>query len=156
MSELQTTTRPANRSPQNLLGAISWMLLLAVMFGGYSLLRLINAGDQLSDFQEQFFRAGHAHAGVLAAIGLLYSSYLGRTQLSYRNQVIAWGVYVAGVVLMSGGFFLHMIVGEPGSGSAGTTMTVVGALVLAGAITYLAWHLFRARHTDTIEEIHHD
>ena len=156
MSDVRITPRPANRSPQNLLGAISWMLLLAVMFGGYSLLRLINADDQLNDFQEQFFRAGHAHAGVLAAIGLMYSSYLGRTHLSYRNQVTAWCVYVTGVLLMSGGFFLHMIVGEPGSGSAGTLMTVIGALVLAGTIVYLAWHLFTARDTDTHQEFHHD
>ncbi len=149
-------TSPPNptpsQTPQNLLAAITWMLLLTVMFGGYSLLRLINSGDQLSPFEERFFRAGHAHAGVLAAIGLLYSSYLGRTLLGYRRQVMAWCVYLLGTLLMSGGFFLHMLVGEPGSGSVGTTVTVVGALVLAGAIAFLAWHLFQARHVQWTRE----
>lgn len=40
------------------------MKVPTVMFGGFSLLNLI-ARDALSPFQEQFFRAGHAHAGVL-------------------------------------------------------------------------------------------
>jgi hypothetical protein len=139
---------PASNSagPQNVLGAISWALLVTVMFGGYSLLRLLATGDNLSDHEEQFFRAGHGHAGVLAAVGILYSSYLGRTLLSARRQVIAWTVYFAGVLLMSGGMFLHMLIGEPGEGSWGTTVTAFGGVILAVTVLYLAWHLYRARH----------
>jgi hypothetical protein len=136
-------TRP---SPQNLLAAISWALLVTAMFGGYALLGLLTTGDNLTDHEEQFFRAGHGHAGVLAAIGILYSSYLGRTLLSARTQIVAWCIYLGGVLLMSGGMFAHMIVGEPGSGSWGTTMTVLGAIVLAIAVLYLAWGLFQARN----------
>jgi hypothetical protein len=132
--------------PQNILAAISWTLLVTVMLGGYFLLRLHTSSDGLSEHEEQFFRVGHAHAGVLAAIGILYSSYLGRTLLRPRAQIIAWCLYLSGVLLMSGGFFLHMIIGEPDQGSWGTTMTVIGALILAIAVLLLAWHLFRARH----------
>jgi hypothetical protein len=118
------------------------------MIGGYFLLRLLTSSDGLSDHQEQFFRAGHAHAGVLTAIGILYSSYLARTLLRPREQIIAWCVHFGGVLLMSGGFFLHMIIGNPGQGSWGTTLTVIGAVILAIAVLMLAWHLFRARHVD--------
>jgi hypothetical protein len=132
-------------NPQQVLAAISWTLLVTVMFGGYSLLMMITSGDGLSDHEEQFFRAGHAHAGVLAAIGILYSSYLGRTRLAARTQVIAWSVYFAGVLLQSGGMFVHMLVGEPEERSAGTWMTISGGVVLAGAVLFLAWQLYRAR-----------
>jgi hypothetical protein len=132
--------------PQNVFSAISWALLITIMFGGYSLLRLLSGGDTLTDHEEQFFRAGHGHAGVLATLGILYGSALGRTLLTSRQQVIAWGTYLAGVLLMSGGMFVHMMIGEPGEGSAGTTMTATGGVVLAITVLYLAWHLYRARH----------
>jgi hypothetical protein len=142
----QGAAQRAEAGPQNLLAAISWALLVTVMFGGYMLLRLLTTGDGLSDHEEQFFRAGHGHAGVLAAVGILYSSYLGRTLLDARSQVVAWCVYLAGVLALSGGMFLHMLIGEPGRGSWGTTLTALGGVVLAGAVLYLAWHLYRARN----------
>lgn len=132
--------------PQNVFSAISWALLITIMFGGYSLLRLLSSGDGLTDHEEQFFRAGHGHAGVLATLGILYGSALGRTLLTARRQVIAWSAYLAGVLLMSGGMFVHMAIGEPGQGSAGTTITAIGGVVLAGMVLYLSWHLFQARH----------
>ena len=141
-----TAGQSGTPGPQNVLAAISWALLVTVMLGGYALLRLLTGGGELSDFEEQFFRAGHAHAGVLAAIGILYSSYLGRTLLPPRTQVVAWTVYLGGVLLMSGGMFVHMMIGSPGHGSTGTTMTASGGVVLAGAVMYLAWHLVRARN----------
>lgn len=142
------TPSPARSGTQNVLAAISWVLLVTVMFGGYSLLRLLSSGDQLTAHEEQFFRAGHGHAGIFAAIGILYSGYLGRTLLEARRQVIAWLVYLTGVLLLSGGMFLHMLVGEPGQSSWGTTLTAMGAVVLAVSVLFLAWQLYRARHID--------
>ena len=141
----QPLKSPRFAGPQNLLAAISWALLVTVMLGGYALLRLISMGDALTDHEEQFFRAGHGHAGVLAAVGILYSGYLGRTLLAARPQVLAWSVYLLGVLTMSGGQFAHMMVVEAGRGSWGTTMTAVGGAILAGAVLYLAWQLYRAR-----------
>jgi hypothetical protein len=146
---MSTPSTPIPRTapgPQNVLAAIIWALLVTVMFGGYSLLMLLTGGGELSEFEEKFFRAGHAHAGVLTAIGILYSSALGRTLLPAGRQVIAWTVYVVGVLLQSGGMFVHMLVGEEGERSAGTWMTIAGAVVLAGSVLFLAWQLFRARH----------
>lgn len=148
MATLTTTgpTAPTHRSPQNLLAAISWALLVTVMFGGYSLLMLLTGSGELSAFEERFFRAGHAHAGVLAAIGILYSGALARTLLAPRHQIAAWVAYLIGVLLQSGGMFVHMLVGEEGERSAGTWVTISGAIVLASSVLFLAWQLFRARH----------
>lgn len=140
------SSKQDSAGPQNLLAAMSWVLLFAVMFGGYSLLRLMNSGDGLTAHEEQFFRAGHGHAGVLSAVGILYSNYLGRTLLSARTQVLAWIAYAVGVLGLSGGMFLHMLVGDPGEESVGTTVIALGGVVLAGSVLFLAWHLYKARH----------
>ncbi len=148
MERVRTRDRDESAGPQNTLAAISWALLITVMFGGYSLLRLLTSGAGLTEHEEQFFRAGHGHAGVLSAVGILYSGYLGRTLLSVRTQVLAWIAYLIGVLGLSGGMFLHMLMGEPGEESAGTTVVAIGGVVLAGAVLFLAWHLFKARDVD--------
>jgi hypothetical protein len=51
----------------------AWISLPTVMFGGYSLLHLINRGNSLTPFQVTWVRAGHAHAGVLVLMSLLTS-----------------------------------------------------------------------------------
>ena len=50
--------------PIKLFTVIALVSLPTVMFGGYSLLRLMK-DRKLTPFQETYFRAGHAHAGVL-------------------------------------------------------------------------------------------
>lgn len=129
--------------PQRLLGAISWILFVAVIFGGESLLRFLSGGDNLTDHQEQFFRAGHAHAGVLTIVGLLYSLYLGKTALSHRTQYAAWTAYAIGVGGVAGGMFLHAYTGEPGESSAGTTLAAIGGILVSVMVLYLAWNLIR-------------
>ena len=140
------------RTPKTLLAAISWILLVAVIFGGYSLLSMLTSNGDLTPFQEKFFRAGHAHAGVLAIVGLFYSTYLAETTLSYRAQVWTWIVYLLGVGSVSGGFFLHMLIGKEGHGSAGTTLTGIGALIITGTVLFLAYHLFKARNIVWIDQ----
>lgn len=142
------------KTPKTLLAAISWLLLVAVIFGGYSLLSMLTSNGDLSPFQEKFFRAGHAHAGVLTIVGLFYSTYLAETTLSYRTQVWAWLVYALGVGAVSGGFFLHMLIGKEGDGSAGTTLTGIGAVIITGTVLFLAWQLYKARNVVWINNTH--
>lgn len=133
----------APKSPSHLLAALSWVILLTVMFGGYALLGLLSRGE-LDPHHEQFFRAGHGHAGVLMAVAIIYANSLPRTGLGYTHQVIAWFAFLAGTLLLSGSFFLHMVIGTAGTGSLATNvMAPVGALVIAAAILVLAWRLFR-------------
>jgi hypothetical protein len=126
-----------------MLGAITWVLLIAVIFGGESLLRFLSSGDGLTAHEEQFFRAGHGHAGVLTIVGLLYSSYLGKTALAAGAQYVAWLVYALGVGAVAGGMFLHAYTGEPGEASAGTTLAMIGGIVIAITVLFLAWNLVK-------------
>jgi len=111
------------------------------MFGGYSLLRLLNRGDTLTPFQVDCFRAGHAHAGVLLLMSLLYYIFLDRTTLPASVKQAACVALFVGILAQSGGFFLHMALGEPKRASIGTTVTIAGAVMLACAVIALVYGL---------------
>ena len=130
--------------PTRLFAIVSLILLPTVMFGGYSLLRLLSRGDGLTPFQQTFFRAGHAHAGVLLVLSLVYYDYLGKTTVGDGVTWAACAVLAVGILAQSGGFFLHLAIGEPGRGSAGTALTSVGAVLLATAVLFLAYALITA------------
>ena len=121
----------------------AWILLPTVMFGGYSLLNFIARGDRLTPFQEQFFRAGHAHAGVLLVMSLGYFYYLSQTSIPENWKVLACAALVVGILAQSGGFFLHLVIGQPGQLSAGNYLTITGAAILALAIIFLIYALVR-------------
>ncbi len=99
--------------------------------------RLPHGGGRLSDFQERFFRAGHAHAGVLLVLSLIYFLYLDRTGYSEGMRWLAGGVLLVGILAQSGGFFIHLWLGEHGRTSPGTVVTRGGALLLAAALIAL-------------------
>lgn len=122
---------------------LSWISLPTVMYGGYSLRHLMERGDGLTPFQETYFRAGHAHAGVLLILSLPYYRALERSGLSTRARWAGGGLYLGGVLAQSGGFFLHLAVGKPGQRSAGTTVTTAGALALAASSLFAAYASMR-------------
>jgi hypothetical protein len=123
---------------------IALISLPTVMFGGYALHRFITRGEGLSEFKLTFFRAGHAHAGVLLVLALVYFEYLARTRFTNTTRWLVGATMVTGILAQSGGFFLHMGLGEPGRSSMGTTMTRVGGLLLAAAMLLLAYGLIVA------------
>src|ERR1700691_4278409 len=99
---------------------LAGIALPTVMFGGYSLLRLLNRENALTPFQVTWFRAGHAHAGVLLLMSLLYYTFLGATPLPIALKHVTCAVLVLGILAQSGGFFIHMMVGKPDQPSIGT------------------------------------
>jgi hypothetical protein len=123
-------------------GAI-FLALVTVMFGGASLLRYLIEGETLSDWQVSQFRAGHAHGGVLLILTLVYVLFLERTRWSTTRRRLALATLIVGGVGQSGGFFLHMLAGEEGDFSAGTAMTLAGAVLLAVAVIALGVSLLR-------------
>jgi hypothetical protein len=127
-----------------ILAGITWIVLITVMFGGFSLLQLLMAGNRLTPFQIRHFRVGHAHGGVLTLATLLYVLFLAWTDYSTGFRIAAWIIFLAGALAQSGGFFLHMLVGKPDQRSAGTILTMTGAVALAIGTLILAHGLFSA------------
>ena len=58
-------------------------------------------------------------------------------------QWLAGALLMAGVLAQSGGFFVHLGLGQEGRSSAGTLLTRVGALLIAAALVILAIGLIR-------------
>lgn len=125
--------------PTELLPAIALLLLIGVEFGGWSLLWFITSKrDVMDDRRIQFFRAGHAHGGVLTILSLVYFVYLDRTGFSEGLQWALGIGLIAGTLAQSGGFFVHLGTGAPDSSTMGTILTRTGAVVIAGALIALA------------------
>lgn len=118
--------------------------LVTVEFGGWSLLGLLTSRDALTPFQEQFFRAGHGHAGVLLVLALVYLVLVPQTSFSSSTQLTLSAILLLGILLQSGGFFLHLLVGDAGQPSIGTNVTRLGALLLAAALIGLGVGILRA------------
>jgi hypothetical protein len=70
---------------------------VTVEYGGWALLTFICGRGGVMDSQISFFRAGHAHAGVLLVLSLVYLLYLPRADFS---NALEWpaGVLLAGVL----------------------------------------------------------
>ena len=124
--------------PTTLLPVISLLLLVSVEYGGWSLLGFLTGRGQLGEFREQFFRAGHAHAGVLLVLSLVYFLYLDKTGYSTGVQWLAGLLLLLGIMAQSGGFFIHLGLGQKNRSSLGTIVTRTGALLLAAALIVLA------------------
>ncbi|NRQ32477.1 hypothetical protein HII36_11590 [Nonomuraea sp. NN258] len=130
-------------SATQLLPIIAILSIVTVEFGGHALLRFITTdAGELGELRERFFRAGHAHAGVLLILSLVYLLYLPRAELSEGMEWLFGGMLLVGVLAQSSGFFIHLGIGKEGKSSAGTALTRVGALLIAAALVALAVALF--------------
>ena len=88
--------------------AIAFISLPTIAFGGsflLSILRRAAGTEKITAEQTSYFRAGHAHAGVLVTIGIIGQLVLDQARFA---DGVAWavriGLFVA-PLLVSGGFF---------------------------------------------------
>lgn len=123
--------------PVKLFTVIALLSLPTVMFGGYTLLRLFTR-ERLNQFQGNYFRAGHAHAGVLLVLALVVLDIMDRSEISSGQLWVVCFLLLVGILAQSGGMFIHMAIGEPGRWSMGNTVTTIGAVLLATALVWVA------------------
>jgi len=119
----------------------AWIALPTVMFGGASLLRMVERGNVLTPVQLASFRAGHAHAGVLLLMSLLYYLCMSETGLLPLAKYSGCTFIVLGILAQSGGFFIRL---APAYRRMGTTVTLAGAVLLVAAIAILIYGLVQA------------
>ncbi len=82
------------------------LTLVAVEYGGWFMLRVVRGRQPVTAFQQAFFRAGHAHAGVLVILALVGQILVDATSLSGPLADLARdGIWTA-AILMPAGFFL--------------------------------------------------
>ena len=122
-----------------------WLAVLAivgvvgVIYGGWALLTFVTGREGLTKDQKRFFRDGHAHAGVLLVLSLVFFLYLQHAGFPRGLEWTVGLVLLLGVMAQSGGFFVHMSTGgSVAEGSAGTRLTRGGALLIGAALLALA------------------
>lgn len=124
-------------APNLITAGIVLLTVVAIESGGLFLLKVVRGKQQANALQTSFFRAGHAHAGVLVILGLvtlLLVDGSGATGL-----VVAAPTFVlSAAILMPAGFFLSVTGTDPQKPNgfavllyAGATALTVG-LVLGG------------------------
>jgi hypothetical protein len=82
------------------------LTIVAVESGGWLMLRIVRGRQPATAFQMAFFRAGHAHAGVLVILALVSQILVSATHISGLLGAFASNGIWAAAILMSAGFFL--------------------------------------------------
>ncbi|ORV40780.1 hypothetical protein AWC00_16005 [Mycobacterium conspicuum] len=118
--------------------------VVTIAFGGTFLLRVGTGAHEANGLQKSFFRAGHAHAGVLVMLGLLLA-VLGNAVGASSGWANGGAITVLmAAILMPTGFFLSVLGQNPTRPNRmiacvwlGATLLVTGVLI-SGVTTLVA------------------
>src|SRR5262249_10171437 len=117
-----------------------------IQYGGYFLLTsLVNKGSGYMEnpLRQNFFRAGHAHAGVIVILSLVCQVLADAAVLP---SPLVWFVRIGAPLsasLLSAGFCLSMLSPAATQPSGNIGLIYVGAVVLAISVITLAVGLIR-------------
>lgn len=109
------------------------LTVIGIMSGGTFLLRITTHGLPFNGLQKSFFRAGHAHAGVLVILGLVCVLLVGSAGVGGGWQWAAVGV-LASAILIPAGFFLSVLGREPSRPGRALALLWAGVVVLAASL----------------------
>lgn len=88
---------------------IVMLAAITVAFGGHFLTTVARGHVPATDLQVSFYRAGHAHAGVLIILGLICVLFAETTSLTGGWQWLARSGVLVAAILMPAGFFLSVL-----------------------------------------------
>lgn len=123
------------------------ILLLGVVFveyGGIFMLRVVRGRVAATGFQQAFYRAGHAHAGVLVTLALVALIFADGADLDGPLAVVARSGIPAAAILMPASFFLSAARRGATAPNRLVVLVYVGAIALALGATSLGVGLLRA------------
>jgi len=118
--------------------------VVGIAYGGTFMLRVVGGGVPVTDFQKAFFRAGHAHAGVLVILGLIATILVDATDLDGLLQVVARDGVPLAAILMSAGFFVSAIGRDRTTPNRLIILVWLGALSLSAGVLTLGIGLLTA------------
>jgi len=113
---------------------LAFISLPTIAIGGHFLLSILKraAGTEgITETQRDYFRAGHAHAGVLVLLGIVGQLFLDESKL---DGAIVWALrigLIAAPLLISGGFFGGAPRKSGGAPGPLVRLVTVGAVVLS-------------------------
>ena len=121
-----------------------------IQYGGYFLLTSLmdkGSGYMENPLRQNFFRAGHAHAGVIVILSLICQVL---ADASILPTPMPWFVRIGvplAAVLISSGFFFSVLSPTATQASGAVALIYAGAVVLALAVVTLGVGLLRAPQT---------
>ena len=131
-----------------LMTGLTLILVPTIQLGGSFLLSALidrGSGYMTNPLRQNFFRAGHAHAGVLTILSLVCQILVDAARLSSAFQwLVRIGTPLAGILISAGFFFSVMAptATEPGRAIG---LIYAGAVLLAVSVVSLGVGLLRAR-----------
>jgi drug/metabolite transporter superfamily protein YnfA len=91
------------------LAGILLLTIVTIEFGGAFMLRVVQGKEPTTDLQKSFFRAGHAHAGVLVMLSLIIQVYVDATDMADGPTWLARSGVPIAALLIPGGFFFSVM-----------------------------------------------
>jgi hypothetical protein len=119
-----------------------------IQYGGYFLLTsLMNKGSGYMEnpLRQNFFRAGHAHAGVIVILSLVCQMLADAAALP---SPLLWAVRIGvplAAILISSGFFFSMLPTTASQPGGAVALIYWGAVVLASSVVTLGVGLLRSQ-----------
>jgi hypothetical protein len=110
-------------------GGVVLLTVAGIAYGGTFLLRVVTAKVATNDLQKSFFRAGHAHAGVLVILGLVATLFVDLAGVGGIWRTLSAGILLA-AILMPAGFFCSVIGRDPERPNRLVALIWLGALSL--------------------------
>jgi hypothetical protein len=112
------------------------LTVVTIESGGAFMVRVVTGRVAATDFQTSFFRAGHAHAGILVILGLLCLLLTEATALGgFARWLASTGVLVAAILMPAGFFFSAMGTGRTRPNRAVVLLPLGGVAIAAGVVT---------------------
>jgi hypothetical protein len=133
-----------------LMSGIILIAIPTIQYGGYFLLTSLmdkGSGYMQNPLRQNFFRAGHAHAGVIVILSLICQVLADAAVLP---TPLLWFVRVGvplAAILISAGFFFSVLPSTAAQASGAVSLIYVGAVVLATSVVSLGIGLLRAART---------
>jgi len=129
-----------------LLSGIILITVPTIQYGGYFLLTSLidkSSGYMENPLRQNFFRAGHAHAGVIVILSLVCQVLADSAVLP---SPVVWFVRIGvplSAILISAGFFFSMLPPTASQPNGAISLIYVGAVVLAISVITLGVGLIR-------------
>jgi len=124
------------------------ILIPTIEYGGYFLLSSLidkESGYMTNALRQNFFRAGHAHAGVIVILSLLCQLFTDAANLSTRLQ---WFVRIGvplSAMLISAGFFFSMLPPTATAPNGAIYLIYTAVFLLGASLLTLGVGLLRAK-----------
>jgi len=127
-----------------------WLIIIlpTVIYGGVSLLGLLvdtQSGYIDNPLRQDFFRAGHAHAGILLLLSLVTLKYVDDTVLSIGLKRFVRSSIPLSAIFLPAAFFFSMLSPSATEPNAFIYLAYVGAVLLVLGLLVLGIGLVRKK-----------